>query len=299
MENSVMKSPMKDEDDLPSFQEFNWEETTDDDTSDSPMKDEDDRKIVEYQWPSTNSANIWANEISQKCISDHADMRKSSADYNRPPLDHNNWSTEDYSECLSYLSNQSVVKMARNLKDSRLLQKILELNNYDHIQRMLDEVLSSIYEVMIYETGHALFVKPVEFCNDEQLHLILSTFQFHVICFYKQLLQRMGVISCFRDLATNVNGISLDVCIDHITNPLRKELLERIVNQSAYFAHDPSGNYVVQRIPKLGDIEMSNKVQGQEARHQDLVRVLMAHSSDLVDTKPGKHVISTINYLVT
>ncbi|KAH0711228.1 hypothetical protein KY289_007187 [Solanum tuberosum] len=247
MENSLMKSPMKDEDDLPSFQEFNWEETTDDDTFDSPMKDEDDRKIVEYQWPSTNSANIWANEISQKCISDHADIRKSanyehgssstyhpinqytlgqnlsnkmlsnscigvqgSADYNRPPLDHNNWSTEDYSECLSYLLNQSVGKMARNPKDSRLLQKILEVNNYDHI-RMLDEVLSSIYEVMIYETGHALFVKLVEFCNNEQLNLILSTFQFHVDLFLQT-------------------------------------------------AFTKNGNYVVQHILKLGDIEISNKV---------------------------------------
>ncbi|XP_049381525.1 pumilio homolog 15-like [Solanum stenotomum] len=190
--------------------------------------------------------------------------------------------------------------MARNPKDSRLLQKILELNNYDHIQKIL-EVLSSIYEVMIYEYGHALFVKLVEFCNNQQLHLILSTFQFHMDLFLQTAFTKNGsmsiemlilfalmthrverhivekcfrvlnekqnevlyrVISYFRDLATNVNGccISLDVCIDHITNPLRKELLERIVNQSAYFAHDPSRNYVVQHILKLGDIEISNKV---------------------------------------
>ncbi|WMV53011.1 hypothetical protein MTR67_046396 [Solanum verrucosum] len=202
--------------------------------------------------------------LSNSCIG-----VQGSAHYNRPPLDHNNWSRE----CLSYLSNQSVVKMARNPKDSRLLQKILELNNYDHIQKIL-EVLSSIYEVMICESGHALFVKLVEFCNNQQLHLILSTFQFHMDLFLQTAFTKNGsmsiemlivlyrVISYFRDLATNVNGccISLDVCIDHITNPLRKELLERIVNQSAYFAHDPSRNYVVQHILKLGDIEISNKV---------------------------------------
>ncbi|XP_055816062.1 pumilio homolog 18-like isoform X2 [Solanum dulcamara] len=79
----------------------------------------------------------------------------------------------------------------------------------------------------------------------------------------KEVLYRR-VISCFRDLATNDCGcISLNVCIDYITNPLRKELLEKIANQSGYFANDPWGNYVVQHVLELRDTEVSSKIFSQ------------------------------------
>ncbi|KAJ8551771.1 hypothetical protein K7X08_021786 [Anisodus acutangulus] len=325
-------------------------------------------------------------------------------DYNELPLDYKDWSQDDYSKCLNVLLNQSVaalyygyqpnlgfdvIKMAKNPKASRLLQKFLELNNYYYIQRILNEVLDSFFEVMIDEYGHVFFLKLVELCTDEQMKLILVTFHYHVDLFVQtafmkygsktiqmliksfkkkpplakycseivslKLVELMthrtgryvveqcfpvfnekqnevlyrGIISCFRELATNESGCaSLNVCINCITNPLKKELLEKIANQSGYLANDPWGNYVVQHVLELGDEEISivdvlltdekalvqlandpfgnyviqkalksTKDHREETRHQALAGVLMAHCSVLEHNKPGKHVIFIIKSL--
>ncbi|XP_009797945.2 pumilio homolog 15-like [Nicotiana sylvestris] len=354
------------------------------------------------------------------------------ADYNELPLDYKDWSNEDYTKCLNVLLNQSVaalcygnlpnlgfdvIKMAKNPRSSRLLQNFLQLNNYYYRQRILNEILGSFYEVMIDEFGHAFFLKLVEFCNDEQMELILRTFHINVELFvltaYKKygsksiqmliknlkkkplanyfseivsvklvelMTHRTGryvveqcfhvfnerqnevlyrrIISCFKELATNESGCaSLNIGINCITNPLRKELLEKIANQSGYLANDPWGNYVVQHVLELRDEEISSKIfsqlekqyltlaykkggshvvekciessnigmisvvdvlladekslvhlakdpfgnyviqkalkstkeQGEERRHQALVRVLMRHASSLLHSKLGKH----------
>ncbi|MCD7464062.1 Rna-binding protein [Datura stramonium] len=299
------------------------------------------RKSINYECGSSSTynsmnqsnfgQNLSNNMLSNSCIG----VQESAADYSE---DYNDWSNEDYSKCLDDLLNQSiaalyhgcltnlgfdVIKMSKNPKASRLLQKFLELNNYYYIQRTLNEVLDSFFEVMIHESGHVFFLKLVEFCNDIQMELILSTFHVHVDLFVQTAFMKYGsktiqmlikilknkplakycseivslklvelmthrtgryvveqcfhvfnenqnevlflrIISCFKELATNESGCaSLNVCINCITNPLRKELLEKIANQSGYLANDPWGNYVVQHVLELGDEEVSSKIFSQ------------------------------------
>ncbi|CAN4126978.1 unnamed protein product [Withania somnifera] len=241
--------------------------------------------------------------LSNSCIG-----VQETARHNELPLDYKDWSGEDYSKCLNDLLNQSVAALYYG----------------DMLNSGFDVVkMAKNPKVMIEESGHAFFLKLVEFCNDKQMELILCTFHLHVDlfaqtaftkygskaiqmlirslkkkplakycseivslklvelmthrtgryiveqCFHvlnekqNELLFR-GIISCFKELATNESGCaSLNVCINCITNPLRKELLEKIASQSGYLANDPWGNYVVQHVLELGYNEISCKIFSQ------------------------------------
>ncbi|KAF3619100.1 hypothetical protein FXO38_06423 [Capsicum annuum] len=295
----------------------------------------------EYGSSSTyNSMNqsIFGQKSSHNTSNNSCIGFQECADHNELPLGYNNWTNEGHSMCFNDLLNQSVaalcysylpnpgfdvVKLAKNPKSSRILEKLLELNNYHYKQRILNDVLDSFFEVMIDDSGHSFFLKLVEFCNDAQMEQILCTFHLRVDLFAQTAFMRHGskaiqmlikslkkkplakycseivsvklvelmthrtgryvveqcfhvlnekqnevlfrrVISCFKELATSESGCaSLNVCINCITNPLKKELLEKIASQSGYFAHDPWGNYVVQHVLELGDEEISRKIFSQ------------------------------------
>lgn len=129
------------------------------------------------------------------------------ADHNELPLGYNNWTNEGHSMCFNDLLNQSVaalcysylpnpgfdvVKLAKNPKSSRILEKLLELNNYHYKQRILNDVLDSFFEVMIDDSGHSFFLKLVEFCNDAQMEQILCTFHLRVDLFAQTAFMRHG-----------------------------------------------------------------------------------------------------------
>ncbi|KAM3328110.1 hypothetical protein P3S68_033572 [Capsicum galapagoense] len=301
------------------------------------------KSTTNYEYGSSSTYNsmnqsIFGQKSSHNTSNNSCIGVQECADHNELPLGYNNWTHEGHSMCFNDLLNQSVaalcysylpnpgfdvVKLAKNPKSSRILEKLLELNNYHYIQRILNDVLDSFFEVMIDDSGHSFFLKLVEFCNDAQMEQILCTFHLRVDLFAQTAFMRHGskaiqmlikslkkkplakycseivsvklvelmthrtgryvveqcfhvlnekqnkvlfrrVISCFKELATSESGCaSLNVCINCITNPLKKELLEKIASQSGYFANDPWGNYVVQHVLELGDEEISRKIFSQ------------------------------------
>ncbi|XP_059309518.1 putative pumilio homolog 16 [Lycium ferocissimum] len=116
------------------------------------------------------------------------------------------------------------------------------------LAKYCSEIVSlKLVELMTHRTGRYVVEQCFHVFNEKQNEVLYR-----------------GIISCFKELATNESGCaSLNVCINCITNPLKRELLEKIANQSGYLANDPWGNFVVQHVLELGDEEISSKVFSQ------------------------------------
>ncbi|KAK4360091.1 hypothetical protein RND71_022320 [Anisodus tanguticus] len=238
-----------------------------------------------YEYGSSSTTNnsinqsIFCQNLSTNMLSNNCIGVQEFGDYNELPLDYKDWSQDDYSKCLNVLLNQSVaalyygyqpnlgfdvIKMAKNPKASRLLQKFLELNNYYYIQRILNEVLDSFFEVMIDEYGHVFFLKLVELCTDEQMKLILVTFHYHVDLFVQTAFMKYG-------------SKTIQMLIKSFKKkpPLAKYCSEIVSLKLVELMTHRTGRYVVEQcfpvfnekqnehVLELGDEEISSKIFSQ------------------------------------
>ncbi|CAN4114636.1 unnamed protein product [Withania somnifera] len=128
---------------------------------------------------------------------------------------------------------------------SKAIQMLIKSLKKKPLAKYCSEIVSlKLVELMTHRTGRYVVEQCIHVLNEKQNEVLFR-----------------GIISCSRELATNECGCaSLNVCIDYITNPFRKELLEKIANQSGYLANDPWGNYVVQHVLDLGDEEISCRI---------------------------------------
>ncbi|KAK2996531.1 hypothetical protein RJ639_024884 [Escallonia herrerae] len=96
-----------------------------------------------------------------------------------------------------------------------------------------------------------------------------------------EVLYDQAITECWKLATDKIGCLSLKDCIDCVTEPQRKDLLQKIKDNAVFLSKDPIGNYVVQHVLKL-----ENRMLTEQICYK-----LWGHYTDLSFKKGGSRIV--------
>ncbi|KAK2999856.1 hypothetical protein RJ639_024158 [Escallonia herrerae] len=96
-----------------------------------------------------------------------------------------------------------------------------------------------------------------------------------------KVLYDQAITECCKLATDKIGYLSLKDCIDCVTEPQRKDLLQKIKDNAVFLSKDPFGTYVVQHVLKLENRKLTDQICDK----------LRGHYTDLSFKKGGSHIV--------
>ncbi|KAK3028731.1 hypothetical protein RJ639_037754 [Escallonia herrerae] len=134
-----------------------------------------------------------------------------------------------------------------------------------------------------------LMVSRIALLNGDELLSLATKSPGHVIkhCLHllgdqpNEVLYDQAITECWKLATDKIGCLSLKDCIDCVTEPQRKDLLQKIKDNAVFLSKDPIGNYVVQHVLKL-----ENRMLTEQICYK-----LWGHYTDLSFKKGGSRIV--------
>ncbi|KAK4398846.1 putative pumilio21 [Sesamum angolense] len=196
--------------------------------------------------------------------------------------------------------------------DASHLEEILKGGDNEQKETLVSILERSIFMLMLDRRLHFLYSMLIDACEGQQLDSLVGRVLSRGDYFVSAAFCKQGnvIVQClvlfqsqpneilyedtiyhFRDLAIHKVGCrSLNDCISLIGGEQRTTLLNHIAEISDYLSYDPYGNYVVQNLLSLRNMEE----HGFNSFYNALVQRLEPHRRVICRTAGGKNVLSIL-----
>lgn len=200
-------------------------------------------------------------------------------------------------------TNQHVVELMTDPFGNYLCQKLLEYCNDDERTVLIQNAAQDMVRIALNQHGTRALQKMIEFISTEtQVQIIIEALRHCVVDLIKDLNGNHVIQKCLNKLTPAnaqfifdaVGGACVEVgthrhgccvlqrCIDHASGDQKLWLIQRITEEAVTLIQDPYGNYVVQYIIDLNDLNFTEPLV---ARFRGRICALSRHkfSSNVVE----------------
>lgn len=200
-------------------------------------------------------------------------------------------------------TNQHVVELMTDPFGNYLCQKLLEYCNDDERTVLIQNAAQDMVRIALNQHGTRALQKMIEFISTEsQVQIIIEALRHCVVDLIKDLNGNHVIQKCLNKLTPAnaqfifdaVGGACVEVgthrhgccvlqrCIDHASGDQKVWLIQRITEEAVTLIQDPYGNYVVQYIIDLNDLNFTEPLV---ARFRGRICSLSRHkfSSNVVE----------------
>jgi hypothetical protein len=159
-----------------------------------------------------------------------------------------------------------------------LCQKLLEFSTDDQRTQLIRNAAPEMVRIALNQHGTRALQKMIEFIStEEQIAIVKGAFEKDVVCLIQDLNGNHVIQKCLNHLKPDqaqfifhevaLNGLIvgthrhgccvLQRCIDHATGAQKAKLVHAVIDNAYSLVQDPFGNYVVQYILDLSNIDFT------------------------------------------
>ncbi|KAF2421201.1 ARM repeat-containing protein, partial [Tothia fuscella] len=185
---------------------------------------------------------------------------------------------EAHIEMIFQETKDHVVELMIDPFGNYLCQKLLEFSTDEQRTTLIRNAAPEMVRIALNQHGTRALQKMIEFIStDEQISIVKGAFEKDVVCLIQDLNGNHVIQKClnhlkpdqahfiFHEVAVNCLIVGthrhgccvLQRCIDHATGAQKSKLVNAVIQNAYSLVQDPFGNYVVQYILDLSNLEFT------------------------------------------